>query len=238
VVPAAEVRARLKEGVHIERSPRRVRTYFGGKLIADSEHVLLVYETKRPPAYWFPTSDVRMEYLEQSQQPADTIRWRMVVKDRIAHNAARAYTKSTGDRAALEDHLTFYWNEMDAWFEEDEQVFVVRALRPVDDGQKWLRDQALTINENLLRDRWLMIGDQGRNVSPIMLGVLVSWVTLIFVGFGINAPRNAMVAASFLICAVVIGGAIFLILEMDRPVQGVLQISSWPIRNALAQMNW
>jgi len=58
----------------------------------------------------------------------------------------------------------------------------VRALRPVDDGQKWLRDQALTINENLLRDRWLMIGDQGRNVSAIMLVVLVSWVTLIFVG--------------------------------------------------------
>src|SRR6516165_3530007 len=124
VIPAADERARLKEGVHIERSPRRVRTYFGGKLIADSEHVLLVYETKRPPAYWFPTSDVRMEYLEQSQQPADTIRWRLVVKDRIAHNAARAYTKSTGDRAALENHLTFYWDEMDAWFEEDEQVFV------------------------------------------------------------------------------------------------------------------
>src|SRR6516225_9028032 len=78
VIPAADERARLKEGVHIERSPRRVRTYFGGKLIADSQHVLLVYETKRPPAYWFPTSDVRMEYLEQSQQPADAIRWRLV----------------------------------------------------------------------------------------------------------------------------------------------------------------
>jgi hypothetical protein len=38
--------------------------------------------------------------------------------------------------------------------------------------------------------------------------------------------------------AALIGGAIFLILEMDRPVQGVLQISSWLIRNALAQMNW
>src|ERR1700729_930176 len=38
VVSAAEERARLKEGVHIERSSRRVRTYFGGKLIADSEH--------------------------------------------------------------------------------------------------------------------------------------------------------------------------------------------------------
>jgi hypothetical protein len=114
----------------------------------------------------------------------------------------------------------------------------VRALQPVDDGQKWLRDQALSINENLLRDRWLLIGEQGRNVSPIMLGVLVTWVTLIFLSFGINAPRNAMVATSFLICAVAIGGAIFLILEMDRPLQGVLQISSWPLRNVLAQMNW
>ena len=66
IVPVAEERARLKEGVHIERSSRRVRTYFGGKLIADSQHVLLVYETKRPPAYWFPIADVRMEYLEAS----------------------------------------------------------------------------------------------------------------------------------------------------------------------------
>ena len=124
VVPAAEERARLKEGVHIERSSRRVRTYFGGKLIADSEHILLVYETKRPPAYWFPIADVRMEYLEQSRQAADTIHWRLAVRDRIAHNAARAYIKPTVDRAALEGHLTFYWNEMDAWFEEDEQIFV------------------------------------------------------------------------------------------------------------------
>ena len=124
VVPAAEERARLKEGVHIELSSRRVRTYFGGKLIADSEHVLLVYETKRPPAYWLPIADVRMEYLEASHQAADTIRWHLVVKDRITHNAARAYLKPTDDRAALEGHLTFFWDKMDAWFEEDEQIFV------------------------------------------------------------------------------------------------------------------
>src|SRR5262249_41163227 len=119
-----EERARLREGVHVERSPRRVRTYFGERLIADSEHVLLVYETKRPPAYWFPIADVRMDYLEQSERLTDIIRWRLVVNDRIAHDAARAYIKSTGDRAALEGYLTFCWNEMDAWFEEDEQVFV------------------------------------------------------------------------------------------------------------------
>ena len=124
-IPAAEERARLKEGVHIERSPRRIRTFFGGKLIADSDYVLLVYESKRPPAYWFPIGDVRMEYLErkeQSEQAADNIRWRLTGKGRIAQ--ARTYTEPTGDRAALEGHLTFYWDQMDAWFEEDEQVFV------------------------------------------------------------------------------------------------------------------
>jgi hypothetical protein len=25
---------------------------------------------------------------------------------------------------------------------------------------------------------------------------------------------------------------------MDRPLGGVMQISSWPLRNALAQMKW
>jgi hypothetical protein len=114
----------------------------------------------------------------------------------------------------------------------------VRALRPVDDEQKWLRDRALSVNEDMLRDRWLLIAEQGQNVSPVVLIVLVSWITLIFLSFGIYAPCNAMVAVSFFVCAMSIGGAIFLILEMDRPIDGIMQISSWPVRNVLAQMNW
>ena len=127
VVHRATERARLKDGVHIELSPRRVRTYFGGKLIADSQRVLLVYETKRPPAYWFPVADVRMEYLQQKDQSngsTEVLRWRLHVNDQVIANAARAYAKPAGDLAALENHLTFHWDEMDAWFEEDEEVFV------------------------------------------------------------------------------------------------------------------
>ena len=127
VVASAMERARLKEGVHIERSPRRVRTYLGGKLIADSDRVLLVYESKRPPAYWFPIADVRMENLERKdelRQDADIVRWSVAVRDRVAQNGARAYVNPAGDRAALESHLTFYWDQMDVWFEEDEEIFV------------------------------------------------------------------------------------------------------------------
>ena len=120
-------KARLTDGVHVELSPRRVRTYLGGHLIADSQHVLLVYETRRPPAYWFPIADVRMQWLqprEPAAVPDRILRWRGVVNDRVADNVARAYTNPEGDLAALKDHLTFNWDQMDAWFEEDEEVFV------------------------------------------------------------------------------------------------------------------
>jgi uncharacterized protein (DUF427 family) len=66
-VPAAAERARLKDGVHIELSPRRVRAYVDNQLLADSQKVLLVYETKRPPVYWFPTADVRMDLLAHKE---------------------------------------------------------------------------------------------------------------------------------------------------------------------------
>jgi uncharacterized protein (DUF427 family) len=127
-VPTGTDRARLKDGVHIELSPRRVRTYFGGELVADSERVLLVYESKRPPAYWFPIADVRMDLLTRKDEAAEPdaaiARWSLQVRNRVVDNAARGYVHPDGDKAALEDHLTFYWKEMDSWFEEDQEVFV------------------------------------------------------------------------------------------------------------------
>jgi hypothetical protein len=129
-------------------------------------------------------------------------------------------------------------NDERAWMLMEHVREEVRALHPVDDGQKWLRDQALAINVELLRERWLLIGEQGPSVSPIVLVVLVSWITAIFGSFGLNAPRNASVVAAFLICSMAIGGSIFLILEMDRPLDGAMRISSWPLRNVLTRMNW
>ncbi len=114
----------------------------------------------------------------------------------------------------------------------------IRALRPSDKGAESLQDQATAINQNLLRQRWLLIEQQGPNVQLVVLLVLVSWVTVIFVSFGLNAPRNGTVVVAFLICSMAIGGSIFLILEMDRPLDGVMRISSWPVQNALAGMDW
>jgi uncharacterized protein (DUF427 family) len=127
-IPAASERARLKDGVHIELSPRRVRAYFDNRLLADSERVLLVYETRRPPVYWFPTEDVHMDLLSVKEPAtgAETkkLYWRSNTGGRAADNLAWSYASPTGDLAPLEGHIAFYWNAVDAWFEEDEQVYV------------------------------------------------------------------------------------------------------------------
>lgn len=114
----------------------------------------------------------------------------------------------------------------------------IRALRPQDASQSWLQQQALTVTMNLFRQRWSLIEQAKTNVHGIVLGILVSWVVAIFVSFGLNAPLNGTVVAAFLICSMAIGGSVFLILEMDQPLTGVIRVSSWPIENVLAPANW
>ena len=127
-VPPASERARLKDGVHIELSPRRVRAFLGNQALADSQRVLLVFETKRPPVYWFPTEDVRMDLLTAKSSPAGTasgtIRWTSNIGTHGADNVAWAYAAPSGALAPLQGHIAFYWNAIDSWYEEDEEVFV------------------------------------------------------------------------------------------------------------------
>jgi hypothetical protein len=112
----------------------------------------------------------------------------------------------------------------------------IRALKPVDGGQRWLQDQALTLVTTLLQQRWQIIEHQGPNVRPVVLLILMSWITVIFASFGLNAPFNATVVGAFLVCSLAIGGSVFLIIEMDNPFQGTLQIPRAPMANALQQM--
>ncbi len=127
-IPVAAERARLKDGVHIEQSPRRVRAYFDNQVLVDSEKVLLVFETKRPPVYWFPIEDVRMDLLAPKGAAAGsasgTRRWSSNTGARVEENLAWDYLEPAGDLAPLEGHIAFYWNAVDRWFEEDEEVFV------------------------------------------------------------------------------------------------------------------
>ena len=113
----------------------------------------------------------------------------------------------------------------------------ILVLIPTDVGQRWLQEQALQTVTTLLRQRWLMIEQARPSVHPIILGVVVTWIIAIFLSFGLGAPRNATTVAAFLVCSLAIGGAIFLILELDSPLAGLLRVSDQPMLNALAHIN-
>jgi hypothetical protein len=110
----------------------------------------------------------------------------------------------------------------------------VRALAPTSDDQRSLRSQAQALVEEMSATRLLLLLQQHDSISTPLLVVVVAWLTLIFVGFGLFTPRNATVIASLFLCALAVSGAIFLILEMDDPLAGMVRVSDEPMRRALA----
>lgn len=112
----------------------------------------------------------------------------------------------------------------------------IQGLSPKDDAQRSIQAQALNIMMGLGQTRWLVAAQRGNSVSVPMLVVLVAWLTIIFISFGLFAPRNVTVIVSLLVAALSVSGAIFLILEMYSPYAGLIHVSSSPLRAALAHL--
>ncbi len=116
--------------VRFERSPRWVRVFFNHATIADSKRVRLMHEPNRLPVYYFPKEDVRMDLLEASDHrtpspyKGDAAYWTLRVGDRVAENAVWSYPNPPPGCPDIRGYLAFYWDKMDAWFEEDDEVFV------------------------------------------------------------------------------------------------------------------
>jgi len=113
----------------------------------------------------------------------------------------------------------------------------VRGLKPQNDSQRALQARALDIAEALLQTRWFVIAGTGAPIPVPFLAVLVFWLTITFASFGLLAPRNALVVTVLFVCALSVGSAVFLVLEMDEPFDGLLKVSADPLRYALAHLN-
>src|SRR6266404_3737940 len=112
----------------------------------------------------------------------------------------------------------------------------IQELSPRDEAQRLLKTQALNLVLALSQTRWLMFEQRGRSISVPLLTMLVFWLTINFVSFGLFAPRNGTVITTLFLCALAVSGAIFLIQEMYEPYTGLIHISSAPVRSALEQL--
>jgi hypothetical protein len=106
-------------------------------------------------------------------------------------------------------------------------------LAPRNDAQRSLQSRAAELSNELQQTRWLLIQQGEGSIPTPFLVVLVLWLAILFAGFGLLSARNATVVATLVICALSVSGAIFLIEEMNRPLEGLMKISGAPLRNAL-----
>jgi len=112
----------------------------------------------------------------------------------------------------------------------------IRQLEPHTDFQRALYAQAAQVSLELSRNRSLLQEQTGGSIPMPFLIVLVFWLALIFTSFGLYAPLNPTVLGALLACAISASSAVFLVVELDRPFQGPIKISSLPLRNALTHL--
>jgi len=112
----------------------------------------------------------------------------------------------------------------------------IQALQPEDDAQHTYKSLAVNMTVGLGQERWLMYTQGTTAVSKPMLYIVVFWLTMSFISFGVYAPPNGTVTAALFMSAFAVSSAIFLILEMYAPYGGLIHISSAPVRAALAHM--
>ncbi|HET8742843.1 MAG TPA: DUF427 domain-containing protein [Gaiella sp.] len=113
--------------VRVERGEKRVRAYLGGELVADTSRPLLVWEKPYYPTYYFRAADVRTDLLlpdggtAHSPSRGDGHTYEVRAGGKAAPGAALQLDESPFEE--LRGAIRLDWHAMDAWFEEDEQVF-------------------------------------------------------------------------------------------------------------------
>lgn len=112
----------------------------------------------------------------------------------------------------------------------------VAALDPKTDSQRLLKSRAQDSVLGLVSLRQKLVVNSDRSIPVPMLVVLGVWQAVLFAGFGLMAPRNTTAMAVLVICMLSVACALFLILELDRPFEGMVRVSDTPLRTVISHM--
>jgi len=112
----------------------------------------------------------------------------------------------------------------------------LRALSPQNDTQRALQSRALELSDAVTQARWLAIEREENSIPTPFLVVLVFWLAVMFTSFGLFAPRNAIAVTVLFLGAVSLSAAIFLIEEMNDPLEGFIAISRAPLDRAIGYL--
>jgi hypothetical protein len=156
----------------------------------------------------------------------ETKETRELLRNTYARILERMWSKDRANSSGLEAPST----------EVELLIDKILKLSPKDETQRALKTQAECIGWVIGQTRWLLYERQVVSISTPLLATLVSWLMAIFASFGLFAQANTAVVICIFISAASVSGAILMILEMYSPYRGLMQISSAPLRAALAQL--
>lgn len=114
--------------LYFEGTPKRVRAFFGGEVVADSRRAKLLHETAIMPVYYLPEEDVRMGLMERTEHTTycpfkgDAVYYTIRAGGEVGENFVWTYPNPNPDALYLEGHLAFYFDRMERWMEEEEEI--------------------------------------------------------------------------------------------------------------------
>jgi hypothetical protein len=113
----------------------------------------------------------------------------------------------------------------------------LHSLSPTTDLQRMMQSRAIQQSDGITQARLLMFEQLGGSIPVPFLTVLVFWICMLFLGFGLFSSPNPTITVALLVGALSVACAIFLILEMNDPYRGLMRISDEPLRNAMVQID-
>jgi hypothetical protein len=116
-------------------------------------------------------------------------------------------------------------------------IDAVQKLRPADGEHADLKKELERRFSTIYEMRWSLVEQAEGTVPPALIVMVTLWLIVIFASYGFRAPKNRFVATSFVVSSVLIAGAIYLILDMDVPFAGLIQVSPAPLEHVVAELS-
>ena len=170
---------------------------------------------------------------------------RIIQLDRIlAQYGPDAAELRTTLKTTVQNILLQYWREdgvQESLEKNAETSNVLETLQtglltqsPQNDGQRQLLAHAQQLCSDLIQSRWMMIEMTQRDLPAAFLAIVLIWLGVLYICYGLITPHNGTVRVVFFVSALTVSAALFLVLEMNNPITGIIKVSSAPLQKALS----
>jgi len=164
----------------------------------------------------------------------------------LAHYGPEAAPARALFHRALHAEIERVWPQGRVWAEgiepagirqeSDQFLAMIGQLSPRTEAQRFGQQRAMQLTAAFARIRTLIVSEAKDELPGPFLAVLVFWAVALFFGYGLFARFNATVLIALSVGALSVAGAMYLILELNRPFDGLMRVSEAPLRYALSQM--